>query len=128
MRTMIFLLLGMLLHAEPDWMTYDDAFKAARADHRGVMVMLTQENCPICDYMKEYPLDDDEVLAKLKEHFVAVELDVKAHRLRGLSYYGTPTFYFLDVEGHRLLRHDGVAKIEPFLTLIDDATKKLLAR
>lgn len=127
MRKIVLLLtLGAtLLFAGLDWIEdYDKGLEAAGKEGKWVMVMLTREGCPACNYMKEIVFDDDDVIDALNRHYVPVMLDINTHLLHGLGYIGTPTFYFLEANGRRIERHDGGLNQKEFMDLLRQVDKR----
>ena len=105
--------LQLALWAEPHWAeSYESAFKTAKAEHKGVMAMLSQENCKACWYMQNIVFEEDLLVEKIEQKFVMLYLDVHKDDLHGLDYSGTPTFYFLTDEDKVIKRLNGVYNIK----------------
>ncbi len=80
-------------------------FGKAKEENKIVMLFLTQEGCPACEYMKDVVFEDARVAEFLKANFVGVEIDVYKDTLpKGIRAFGTPTFYFFDSDGQRIGR------------------------
>ncbi len=107
-----------LLMAELNWVnSYDAALETAKKEGKMVMVMLSSEGCPACEYMKDIVFDDDNVIEELHMAFVPVHIDIHAQMVpSGLGYIGTPTFHFLTAEGKKIDRIDGGANVVDFTT------------
>jgi len=106
-------ILGTLLTADPQWApNYIRAFELAKAEGKGVMVMLTQDNCKACWYMENIVFEDETLVAKIEASFIPLSLDVHDDDIHGLDFSGTPTFYFLTGDDRVIKRLDGVYNIK----------------
>ena len=118
------LLVGMILcsslFAQLKWAnSYSAALAQAKKEGKGVMVMISREECPSCEYMEGVVLEDKVVIAEIQKRFVPVHLDIHNDFIpSNLSYIGTPTFYFLDSNGKKKERQDGAANIPNFMNII----------
>lgn len=99
--------------------SYEVAFEEAKASSKGVMVMLTKENCPACWYMENVVFENDDVIKALESKFITVHLDIHKDDLHGLTYIGTPTFYFLNRQAKTLTRIDGAVNLKDFMKSLD---------
>lgn len=106
-------LLTLSLLAEPHWAdSYDAAFETAKAEKKGVMVMLSQDGCKACWYMENIVFDEQLLVDKIEKNFVMLYLDVHDDDIHGLDYNGTPTLYFLSADDKVIKRLDGVYNIK----------------
>ncbi len=106
---------GQLLWAP----SYDAALKQAKAEKKKVMVMLSKEGCPACEYMEGVVFEEKMVSDAIHKSFIPVHIDIHHNFIpEGLGFIGTPTFYFLDADGKKLYRHDGGANVPTFLGVI----------
>ena len=105
-----------LLMAQLGWAdSYDAALSTAQKEGKLVMVMLSMEGCPACEYMQEVVFDDDNVVKELQSGFVPLYIDIHKDSIpKGLGYIGTPTFHFLTAEGTKVGRLDGGANVADF--------------
>lgn len=112
--------------AELKWASsYDAAFAQAKKEKKQVMVMLSKEDCPACDYMNDIVFEEKTVADDVHKRYVPVHLDIHNDFIPdGLSYIGTPTFYFMDANGKKVGRHDGAANIPTFLGILRKAGGK----
>jgi thiol-disulfide isomerase/thioredoxin len=121
----IFLVLTLLvvsLMADVKWMSYDDAIDEAKKSDKLVMVMLSREGCPACEYMEDIVLKDKAVQAELAKDFLAVHLDIHNDFLpSGMTYIGTPTFHFLNKHEMKKGRIDGGANVKDFMQELQNA-------
>ena len=105
-----------LLMAELNWAdSYDAALAKAQKEGKMVMVMLSMEGCPACEYMQDVVFNDDKVVEELQMGFVPVYFDIHKESVpKGLGYIGTPTFHFLKADGTKAGRLDGGANVADF--------------
>ncbi len=106
--------------AELKWASsYDAALAQAKKEKKNVMVMLSREECPACEYMNDVVFEEKAVENEVLKNFVPVHLDIHKDFLpEGLGYIGTPTFHFLDAKGKKIGRHDGAANIPTFMGIL----------
>ncbi|MGZ5208638.1 MAG: thioredoxin family protein [Sulfuricurvum sp.] len=111
--------------AEIKWApSYDAALAQASKEKKNVMVMLSQEGCPACEYMNDIVFEESAIENEINKKFVPVHLDIHNDVIpEGLGYIGTPTFYFLNAKGAKLKRHDGGANIPTFLGILNSVKK-----
>jgi thioredoxin-related protein len=96
-------------------MEYDDALELAKQNNKIIMVMLGREGCPTCEYMTNVVFKDKNVIKLLKKGYLSVHIDIHNDFIPdGLTYFGTPTFHFLDADENRLYRVDGGLNIKDF--------------
>lgn len=99
--------------------SYEAALVQAKADKKNVMVMLSKEGCPACEYMEDVVFEEKMVSDAIHKGFIPVHIDIHEAKVpAGLGFIGTPTFYFLDPNGKKLYRHDGGANVPTFLGVI----------
>lgn len=113
-------LLASCAMAEIQWATsYDTALTQAAKEKKNVMVMLSRENCPACEYMDDFVFEEKAVITEVNKNFISVHLDIHKDFIpEGLGYMGTPTFHFLNSSGKKIGRYDGGANIPTFLGLL----------
>jgi thioredoxin-related protein len=92
--------MSSILLAEMNWIPdLEDAYDVAEKENKIVMVMLSQEGCPGCEYMTDVVLKDDDVAKIFNRNFIAVYLDIHEDQVPlELKHFGTPTFYFLKAD------------------------------
>lgn len=109
MKKILFTLLLFLssLHSF-ELMSYEDALLKAQKEDKVLMVMIGRSTCNVCNYMKKVVFRDKEVIKTLDANFASayVELDFDDVP-NGLTFIGTPTFYFLDKNEKILSKFDG---------------------
>ncbi|MDD2838220.1 thioredoxin family protein [Sulfuricurvum sp.] len=119
----IFLIVSILAScafAELKWASsYDAALAQAQKEKKRVMVMLSKEDCPACEYMNDVVFEEKAVSNEVEKSFVPVHIDIHNDFIpEGLGYIGTPTFHFLDAKGKKIGRYDGAANIPSFLGIL----------
>lgn len=102
-----------------------DLASAAQDGKNGILLMFEQEDCPWCRRMKTTILNQPEVQAFYRKHFLIFSVDIKgnttlvdfngketsekdfsiAHRVRA-----TPVFLLFDLKGKPVFRFTGAAK------------------
>jgi len=118
-------ILATCAFAELKWASsYDAALAQAAKEKKKVMVMLSREECPACEYMEEIVFEEKAVANEIHSNFIPVHLDIHKDFIpEGLGYIGTPTFHFLDAKGKKIGRHDGGANIPSFLGILGKMKK-----
>ena len=108
-----FFLAAATLFADPNWaFGYAKAFEKAKQQEKGVMIMLSQENCDACWYMENIVFEESDLTREIENEFVPLYLDVKDDDLHGLKFSSTPTLYFMGSDGEIIKRLDGVFNIK----------------
>lgn len=113
-------LLASLASAELKWASsYDAALVQAKKEKKRVMVMLSKEDCPACEYMSDIVFEENAVINEVHKNFIPVHIDIHNDFIpEGLGYMGTPTFHFLDANGKKIGRHDGGENVPTFLGIL----------
>jgi len=112
-------LLCSTLFAELSWANnYDEAFVLANKEQKDVLLILSQEHCQACWYMKNMVLDDELIVEKIEAHYVVIELDINKDNIHELEYSGTPTLYFLSSDKEVIRRLDGVYNIKELTSVL----------
>ncbi|HLD22618.1 MAG TPA: thioredoxin family protein [Sulfuricurvum sp.] len=113
-------LLASVAFAELKWATsYDAALAQAKKEKKKVMVMLSKEDCPACEYMNDVVFEENAVIQEVHKNFVPVHIDIHKDFIpEGLGYIGTPTFHFLDAKGKKIGRHDGGENVPTFMGIL----------
>lgn len=111
--------------AEIKWApSYDAALVSAKQEKKNVMVMLSKEGCPACDYMENVVFEERAIEDAITKGFIPVHIDVHTDKVpSGLGFIGTPTFHFLNASGEKLKRHDGGANIPTFMGILNSVKK-----
>lgn len=124
------MILGLVLFAscafgEVKWASsYSAALAQAKKEHKNVMVMLSKEGCPACEYMEDIVFEEKAVVSAIEKGFVPVHLDIHNDTVpEGLGYIGTPTFHFVDAKGKKIARHDGGVNIPAFMGILSSIKK-----
>lgn len=111
--------------AELKWApSYDAALAQAKKEKKRVMVMLSKEGCPACDYMTDIVFEENIVVNEVQKSYVPVHIDIHNDFIpEGLGFIGTPTFHFLDANGKKIGRYDGGANIPKFMSILGQYKK-----
>lgn len=111
--------------AQINWASsYDAALVKAAKEKKNVMVMLSKEGCPACEYMENNVFEEQMIEDMINKNFVPVHLDVHKDKIPSeLGYIGTPTFHFLNTKGEKLKRYDGGANIPTFMGILNSVKK-----
>ncbi|MFY9142771.1 thioredoxin family protein [Sulfuricurvum sp.] len=106
--------------AELNWApSYDAALAKAKKEKKNVMVMLSKEDCPACEYMTDVVFEEKMIVSEVEKSFVPVHIDIHNDFIPdGLGYIGTPTFHFLNASGKKIGRYDGAANIPTFMGVL----------
>lgn len=114
---------------------YSEELQTARAEgKKGIMVFFEMDECPFCHWMKKNVLNQPEVQAYYREHFLLFPIDIegdieittfegetmsqkdfafKEHRVRA-----TPVIAFFDLDGKVVHRHTGrTSSMEEFMLM-----------
>lgn len=118
-------LLASFALAELKWASsYDAALAQAKKEKKYIMLMLSREDCPACEYMNDVVFEENAVVNEVHKSFVPVHLDIHKDFIpEGLGYIGTPTFHFLNTSGKKIGRHDGAANIPTFMGILGKMKK-----
>ena len=91
------LLTTLLSGNEIKWIDFDDAIEMAENNNKTILVMLSREGCPACEYMLDVVFKNEEVLEAINKDFIPVYIDIyKGFMPDDMPYIGTPTFHFVD--------------------------------
>ncbi|MCI4407214.1 MAG: thioredoxin family protein [Sulfuricurvum sp.] len=117
--------LASMAFADLKWASsYDAALAQAKKEKKRVMVMLSRENCPACEYMSDIVFEEKIVALEVEKSYVPVHIDIHNDSIPdGLGYMGTPTFHFLDASGKKIGRYDGAANIPKFMSILGQYKK-----
>lgn len=112
-------LLVSSIFADLNWVDYDDAIEMAEKNNKIVMVMLSREGCPACEYMTDIVFEYDNILKEINENFIPVHVDIHQDFMpEGLTFVGTPTFHFLDKSEKKLYKIDGGKNGKDFMDIL----------
>ncbi len=111
--------------AQINWApSYNAALVKAVKEKKNVMVMLSKEGCPACEYMEDVVFEEQVVEDTINKNFIPVHLDIHKDKIPSeLGYIGTPTFHFVNAKGEKLKRYDGGANIPTFMGILNSVKK-----
>lgn len=137
-------------HVMPPWFKEsfldfrDDVRDAAKANKR-VMIYFGQDGCPYCKQLIETNFTQKDIVAKMKKHFEAIEINLWGDRetvwidgktrsekelAKALKVNFTPTLLFLDETGKVVLRLNGYyppSRFSPALDYVAQRKEKTIA-
>ena len=117
--------LGATASLSPDAVAWrgwsDDAFDAARKDHRLVLLDLGAVWCHWCHVMEETTYRDPRVVSLIAEHFVAIRVDQDSRPDLSNRYedYGWPATIIFDATGRELVKFAGYIPPERMASLLE---------
>lgn len=122
---MALVLITSCAYAQINWVaSYDIALVKAAKEKKNVMVMLSKEGCPACEYMEDVVFAEQAVEDSINKNFIPVHLDIHKDKVPAqLGYIGTPTFHFINAKGEKLKRSDGAANIPAFMGILNSVKK-----
>jgi protein disulfide-isomerase len=112
------------------WKTsHQEAWQAARAEHRPMLLYITTQNCFYCRKMVEETLSDADVAKDIQTSFVPVSLTAQANRLlvRKLRVKSYPTTVIISPGSVVLDYITGYVSPEELHTRLTTAARKSLA-
>jgi thioredoxin-related protein len=113
------------LFADLNWVKYSKALEQAKAENKIVMVMLSKEDCPACEYMEDIVFESSNVMEAFSQKFIAVHIDIHNDYIpSGLTFIGTPTFHFLNKHESKIDRIDGGVNAKTFLDKLKELETK----
>lgn len=118
-------LLFSVVSADIRWVDIFDAYDVAKSEKKIVMIMLSRKGCPGCEYMTDIVFENKKVMAAFKKNFLAVHLDIYEDFIpENLTYFATPTFYFLDADEKILKNFVGAKKAKDFIKVLKELETK----
>lgn len=105
---------------------FENAKVESEKEQKILMLMISSEQCPTCEYMKDIVFEDENVIEYLNGHFVTMigDLDAKNYPEQ-YKAFGTPTYYFIDPKtGEKIGRQvAGGANAKDFLAKLKEINK-----
>lgn len=129
-RNLLILLLsisGAATAADIDWKHWElDAFEAAKASDKIILVSVGMEGCAACARMESQTYTDDGVIDLVNEHFVAIEVDAEARPDIGERYsdWAWPATIFLAPDSTQVLAIRGNRVPRNFIPILNDLVAK----
>jgi len=121
----LMVLLASALFADLNWVKYSKAIEQAKAQNKIVMVMLSKEGCPACEYMQNVVFDAANVTEEFNKNFIAVHVDIHNDAIpNSLTFIGTPTFHFLNKHETKIDKIDGGVNAKTFLDKLKELAPK----
>jgi len=103
-----------------------DAFEAARAQNKIILVNVGMEGCAACGRMEALTYADSDVIALINEHFIAIEVDAEARPDIGERYsdWAWPATMFLAPDATQVLGVRGNRLPRNFIPILNDLIAK----
>lgn len=120
---LLLLLSGTAAAADIDWKHWDlDAFEAAKASNKIILVSVGMEGCAACARMESQTYTDEGVIDLVNEHFVAIEVDAEARPDIGERYsdWAWPATIFLAPDSTQVLAIRGNRVPRNFIPILND--------
>ena len=119
----------------------EELIEAKEQNKKGVLLFFELDECPFCHSMKTTVLNQPEVMAYLKKHFLVFSIDIegdvemttfsgKETTMKNFSekdnrVRATPVFAFYDLDGNKVTKHTGpVSDVEEMLWLTEYVVKE----
>ena len=122
MKKLIYILLvaALFLTSPLFAVDYDGALKTAKHENKPVLLYFFSKSCGYCTMMDKETLADKDIGSLLKKDFVFVRVDTdKSSDLAALyRINGTPSSWFLDPAGKRILQAPGYIGKDDYRTLL----------
>ena len=117
------------------WGDFPEELNNARDQgKKGILIFFEMDECPFCHRMKETVLNQPEVQAYFKKHFINISVDIegdleitdfKGEHMKQKDFAfkinrvrATPVFAFYDLDGERIVRFTGATNgVEEFMWL-----------
>jgi uncharacterized protein YyaL (SSP411 family) len=99
----------------------DEAFARAKTDDKMVLVDVGIEGCTACRWMYEDTYEDPDVVARVREYFVAISVDADVEPDLGERYarWGWPATIVIAPDGTQVLAIRGNKRPRNFIPILD---------
>jgi len=100
---------------------FNQTIKAAKAEHKTILMMYHASWCPECGYMNEVVFKDPKLQKYMQSHYKLVAFDITKDKKRlpsGFTFIGVPTFFFISPEGKLISKFEGSGEAPEFLQKI----------
>jgi len=112
--------------SEVSWFhSYPEAIKAAKSEHKPLLLFMNKPGCGSCAYMKENVFTDEKIIDYLTKNYIAVSLDIhKNDAPKEFQVQVTPVFHYINGDGKKIRETLVGGKTAPFfLKLLKQAEK-----
>lgn len=119
-------IVSLLLFSVTLWaMNFEDAVLKAQKEDKKILVELVMESCPFCEQVDKYILTKADVQTLLDKGYIFLKLDINKDEIPDfLLSRMTPTFYFLNTKGDKILHEiKGAPSKSDFINQIEYVTK-----
>jgi len=128
MKKIVILLVFVLslFGSDLDWShDYDESVEKAQTQNKGLYVLITSDRCKWCRKFEQTTAKDKEILDKLNENYVLVQLSRERHDVPvSLETRPVPIHYFLNNNEEIIYSTIGYRPAESFKYFIDEANEK----
>ena len=102
--------------SEVSWFhSYPAAVKAAKSEHKPLLLFMNKPGCGSCAYMKENVFTDEKIIDYLAENYIAVSLDIHTNDApKEFQVQVTPVFHYINSDGKKLRETLVGGKTAPF--------------
>ena len=110
-----------------DWRHWEvGAFEQAKAENKIILVSVGMEGCAACARMESLTYTDNNVIALIDEHFVAIEVDAEARPDIGERYsdWAWPVTIFLAPDATQVFALRGNRLPRNFIPILEDLIAK----
>ncbi|MDD2384926.1 MAG: DUF255 domain-containing protein [Sulfurospirillaceae bacterium] len=85
--------------------SFETARNEAKKSNKMILVELVMESCTYCEKMDKYVLPNEEVKQVLNDHYIFIKLDINKDEIPDILISRiTPTFYFLNTSGEKIIQ------------------------
>lgn len=116
-----------------DWISLEQAQKAASQDGKTIMVFVEAEWCGFCKQMKREVFPKEAIRSLVQKYYHTVAIDLESHQdilfngkqmserefARMMQVSGTPTIFFINPEGDVLAHKVGYSSEKQFELLLN---------
>ncbi len=108
------------------FVTYEEAQKRAKEEHKIILLEVISTNCKFCQEMEEEVLVLDRVQEAINQYFILAQANSDTEELPlGLSGQMTPMFVFITQQNGVADMRLGSMDVENFLKLLEEEHQKL---
>ena len=110
-----------------DWKHWEiDAFAAAKAENKVILVSVGMEGCAACARMEALTYTDSNVIDLVNENFIAIEVDAEARPDIGERYsdWAWPATIFMSPDATQVLAIRGNRVPRNFIPILEDMAAK----
>lgn len=106
---------------------YQKALQKSQKEDKILMLMISSDECPMCNYMKNTVFESESVVNYVEANIIPLEMDINEKKYpEQFKAFATPTFYFIDPKTEQKIGRQliGGAKPSEFLAKLKEIKKK----